>query len=62
MPTPIQLQLKLKTYTSARNYKCLKTVHLNNNADVLVTTINRLQEYLETNYLHTDNFGDFDVI
>ena len=61
-PNPVRPPPKPKTYTSARNHKRLKTVHPDDDADVSATTVDRLQEYLETNCLHTDNSGDFDVI
>lgn len=60
--TPVQSQLKPKTYTSARNHKRLEIVHLDDDAEVSVTTVDRLQEYLETNCLRTDDSGDFDAI
>ena len=42
IPISIQPPLKLKTYTFACNYKRLKIIYPNNNADMPVTTVNYL--------------------
>lgn len=53
---------KPKTYTSARNYKRLKTVHPDDATTTPITIADRLQEYLETNCLRVGDLDDFDVI